>query len=148
MKNNLSFLLIVILALSFTSACSSTEAKSETPTAKQPIKPLAERIDGYSRMGIEFSYYRIEPGLSREELITLAQKLHEAEPKASIILVDDDSKAREYIEFAKLINPGPDDVEMPRAWADEHIVANVQRYLSGKFVLCEGYGHKEIAELK
>ena len=37
---------------------------------------------------------------------------------------------------------------MPQEWAHKHIVANVQLYMSGKFVLCEGNGSKEIAELK
>ena len=37
---------------------------------------------------------------------------------------------------------------MPKEWADKHIVANVQKYMSGKFMLCKGAGYKEIAELK
>jgi len=37
---------------------------------------------------------------------------------------------------------------MPAEWADKHIIANVQKYMSGKFVLCEGNGSKEIADLK
>ncbi len=43
---------------------------------------------------------------------------------------------------------GEIDKPMPAAWADKHIVANVQKYMSGKFVLCKGNGSSEIADLK
>lgn len=147
MKNKLTLFLGLILLTTFNFACNVSEAKTEKPTgAKSQF--ATKRIDSYSRLGIEFVYYKIPTGLSREELIEVAQKLHQAEPKAQLILVDDDSRVNEYIEFAKLINLGHNDAKMPKEWADKHIIANVQRYLSGKFMLCEGYGSKEIAELK
>lgn len=147
MKNKLILFLGLILLTTFNFACNVSEAKTEKITnTKNQL--ATKRIDSYSRLGIEFVYYKIPTGLSREELIEVAQKLHQAEPKAQLILVDDDSRVNEYIEFAKLINLGHNDVKMPKEWADKHIIANVQRYLSGKFMLCEGYGSKEIAELK
>jgi len=45
-------------------------------------------------------------------------------------------------------SPREIDKPIPAAWADKHIVANVQKYMTGKFVLCKGNGSSEIAELK
>lgn len=161
MKKKINILLGLILLLSVGLACNFSEAelnktdvkaKTEKPETKSEteLKSAAEteRIDGYTMRGIEFVYYKIPAGLSREELIETAQKLHEKEPKAQLILVDDNTKVQEYIDYAKAVSVGNYDAEMPKNWADEHIVANVQKMMSGKFFLYEGYGYKEIAELK
>jgi hypothetical protein len=149
LSNYLSLLLGLILLTAFNFACDISQAKTENPPQVSGKKEfLTKRIDNYNRLGIEFVYYKIAANLSREDLIAVAQQLHETEPNASLVLVDDESKVNEYMEFAKLVNPGYNDVEMPKEWADKHIIANLQRYLSGKFVLCEGYGYKEIAKLK
>ena len=65
-----------------------------------------------------------------------------------MILVDDDSQLTDYVNYAKEVSKGNKDVKFPKEWADEHIVGNVQKYLSGKWMLCESNGYKEIAELK
>lgn len=153
MRNNLNFLLVLTLLLAVGLACNLSEARSGEPDAKTKIekaenKPQTVRLDGYKVRGFEFVYYKIPAGLSREDLIKTAQKLHEAEPAAQLILVDDDSKVQDYIDYAKAVSAGKYDAELPKAWADKHIVANVQKMMSGKFVLYEGYGYKEIAELE
>ena len=48
----------------------------------------------------------------------------------------------------KAVSAGNYDAELPKQWAEDHIVANVQKLLSGKWMLYESYGYKEIAELK
>jgi hypothetical protein len=108
----------------------------------------AERLDGYTLRGVEFVYYKIPAGLSRDELIETAQRLHDAEPKAQLILVDDDSQVSDYVKYAKAKSGGQYDADFPKLWAEEHIVANVQKMLSGKWMLYESYGYREIAELK
>jgi len=115
--------------------------------AKPNDKPA--KLDSYSIKGIKFAYFKIPAGLKKEELIELAQKLHDQEPDTQLVLVDDDSELADYIKYAKAIS-GIGEIEkpMPMEWADKHIIANVQKYMSGKFVLCEGYGSSEIAELK
>lgn len=151
MRNKLSLFLGFILLASFNFACSSLQAKSDTPNPGKAVEnrgASARRITSSSRLGIETVYYKIPSGMSREELIEVAQKLLIEEPRAGLILVDDDSKVNEYVEFATIINPGYNDPEMPKEWADKHIIANVQIYLSGRVMLCEGYGYKEIAELE
>ncbi len=37
---------------------------------------------------------------------------------------------------------------MPQEWADKHIVANLQKFLSGKWMLYKGYGYEEIGEIR
>jgi hypothetical protein len=152
MKNKLNILLVLVLILSIGLACgfsSKTESGEPKVTTKaEKTKPAGERIDGYTVKGFEFVYYKIPANLSREELIETAQKLHEEEPKAQLILVDDESGVKDYIDYAKSISAGDYEAEMPKEWADKHIVANVQKMMSGKFVLYESYGYKEIAELK
>lgn len=155
MKNNLNILLVLILLLGVSLACNRSEAKpdfknqTETRATKtEKNVEETERLDSYSLRGLEFIYYKIPANLSREQLIETAQKLHETEPKAQLILVDDDSQVEDYVKYAKAVSSGDYDAEFPKQWAEDHIVANVQKLLSGKWMLYESYGYKEIAELK
>ena len=89
----------------------------------------------------------IPKDLSREELIAVAKKIHEEESDAQLILVDDESGVQDYVNYAKGISTGKTDVELPKEWADEHIIANLQKFLSGKWMLYKGYGYEEIGEI-
>ncbi|HEX8367437.1 MAG TPA: hypothetical protein VF604_02630 [Pyrinomonadaceae bacterium] len=158
MKNQLNILLVLILLLGVSLACNRSEAKpdfknqTENRAAKTEktdgSSSETERLDSYSLRGLEFIYYKIPADLSREQLIETAQKLHEEEPKAQLILVDDDSQVEDYVKYAKAVSSGDYDAEFPKQWAEDHIVANVQKLLSGKWMVYESYGYKEIAELK
>lgn len=154
MKNNLNILFVLILLLGVSLACNRSEAKSESETdapraeKRETKSNETERLDSYSLRGLEFIYYKIPADLSREQLIETAQKLHENEPKAQLILVDDDSQVEDYVKYAKQVSGGNYDAEFPQQWAEQHIVANVQKLVSGKWMIYESYGYKEIAELK
>lgn len=152
MKNKLNILLVLILILGVSLACNRSEAKTEHTKNQTEISKTksskTERLDSYSLRGLEFIYYKIPSNLSRAELIETAQNLHEIEPKAQLILVDDDSQVSDYVKYAKAVSSGDYDAEFPKQWAEDHIVANVQKLLSGKWMLYESYGYKEIAELK
>jgi hypothetical protein len=141
----LALLLIVGLACSFQSGnavrVKNTERKSET-------EEKFKKIEGYTIRNLQFAYYQIPPGLSRAELIDMAREIHAQEPNAQLILVDDDSGLDEYVTYAKAVGDGREDAEMPKQWADRHIVANLQKYLNGKWMLCEGRGYEEIAEIQ
>lgn len=159
-KNFLSLLLAAALVVVSGLACGDigNSNKSSDKPANGP-KPAADaktnssdkpaKLDSYSIKGIKFAYFKIPSGLKKEELINVAQKLHEQEPDTQLVLVDDDSELADYIKYAKAIS-GIGEIEkpMPMEWADKHIIANVQKYTSGRFVLCEGYGSTEIADLK
>lgn len=145
---NLNLLLAISLLIVSGLACSNTaergESGSKPAAANKPAK-----LESYSLKGVKFAWFKVPTGLNGEELIATAQKLHEQEPDTQLILVDDDSQMADYISYAKAISgQGEIDKPMPVEWADKHIIANVQKYMSGKFVLCEGYGSKEIADLK
>jgi hypothetical protein len=144
MRNKVSVLAVLLLIVAAV-ACSIGDAAGN----RQSVVSGTERMTGYSLKGIKFAYYKIGKDLSEAELIETAQKIHDAEPDTQIILVDDDSRLADYVAYVKAVS-GPGDVtlEMPLEWADEHIVANIQKYMSGKFVLCKGYGYMEIADLK
>lgn len=157
MKNQLNILLVLILLLGVSLACNRSEAKpgstdlknqTETRATKPEDGGETTRLDSYSLRGLEFIYYKIPADLSREQLIETAQKLHEEEPKAQLILVDDDSQVEDYVKYAKAVSGGDYDADFPKQWAEDHIVANVQKLLSGKWMVYESYGYKEIAELK
>lgn len=90
----------------------------------------------------------IPSGLDEEELIATAQAIHDQEPRAQLILVDDRARLAEYILYAREFSRGNTEAFYPQEWADRHIIANVQLYLSGRWVLCRGNGHEEIADLK
>lgn len=146
MKNKFNALFILILLLGIGLSCDNF-GTSESPTFRNYNEAEPKRIDGYKLRGLEFAYYKIPADLNREELIAMAQKLHEEEPNAQLILVDDESQVQDYIAYAKAVSSGNYEAKLPKEWADKHIVANLQKMVSGKFILCEGYGYKEIAEL-
>lgn len=155
MKNNQRNLLFVLpLLLLVAIGCSDLVKNSETGSkpaepnkAADPSKPA--RLEGYTIKGIKFAWYKVPPGLKGDELIATAQKLHDQEPDTQLLLVDDTSELADYIAYAKAISgQGEITKPMPAEWADKHIIANVQKYMSGKFVLCEGNGSKEIVDLK
>jgi len=128
---------------------STGSATSTVAAGSASIVSKAAKLDDYTLRGIQFVYFRIPAGLSREHLIEIAQALHEQQPKAQLVLVDDDSKVKEYVTYVKAISgQGELKEPVPQEWADAHIVANVQLYTSGRFVLCEGNGSKEIADLR
>ena len=159
-KNLFSAAIVLPILLGFGLACSnlgdnstsnskpSNTAKASPEATKQSDSKNA-KLDSYTIKGIKFAYFKIPAGLKESELIEVAQKLHEQEPDTQLILVDDDSELKDYISYAKAISgQGEIDKPMPAEWADKHIIANVQKYMSGKFVLCKGNGSSEIAELK
>lgn len=155
MKNNkLNILLVLIFSLGVALACNRSEAKPELnlekprAAAEKRSNSETEKLDSYTLRGMEFIYYKIPADLSRAELIEVAQKLREEEPKAQLILVDDDSQVKDYVKYAKAMSNGDYDADFPKDWAEMHIVANVQKLLSGKWMLYESYGYKEIGELK
>jgi hypothetical protein len=139
--------MLLIIGLGCASSGENAEKNIHAETKNQQ-KEEPKKLDRYTLRGIVFVYYKIPAGLDQEELIEVAQTLHDEEPAAQLILVDDDSKVAEYIDYAKKISTGDAETRMPKEWADKHIVANVQKYMSGKFVLCLGRGFEEIAELK
>ena len=153
MKNLFNLSLVVVAIIAVNIGCAD-DGKGNSGTSNQGIGGKVAvketKLDSYTIKGIKFAYYKIPAGLNREELIKLAQKIHDSEPDTQLILVDDDSKVKEYIAYVKAISGQGDidKVELPQEWADKHIVANVQKYTSGKFVLCESNGSVEITDLK
>ena len=147
MRNNkFNFLVVLSLILAVSLACGKPDAKKiETLAA---INQTSEKLDGYTLRGIKFSYYKIPSGLEKNDLIKTARELHQIEPDANLILVDDATRVSEYIKYAQSFGKGTFDAELPKEWADKHVVANVQQLTSGKWQLCEGYGYREIADLE
>jgi len=142
--------LLLVIGLTCPSCGDGRDAKQPAEadaSAKKP-EPGPLRLDGYTIRGFLFAYYLIPSGLSREELIAAAPALHDREPKAQLILVDDRSQLAAYINYAQESSRGNREAPFPQEWADRHVIANVQKYMSGKWMLCESYGYVEIAELK
>jgi len=159
-KNIVSLLLTAALAIASGIACSNlgnsnnsgdkpANGTASSPEAKTTSTGKPAKLDSYAIKGIKFAYYKIPSGLKEEELIEVAQKIHDQDSDTQLVLVDDDTELADYIKYAKAISGiGEIDKPLPKDWADKHIIANVQKYMSGKFVLCEGYGSSEIADLK
>jgi hypothetical protein len=151
-----NLLLVVALCLGSSLACklggeNRNEAggnNSQQGGSKQEAANLPRKLDGYTLRGLTFSYYLIPAGLGQDDLIKTAREIHASEPEAQLILVDDESGVQDYVSYAKGMSQGNQDVKLPKEWADKHIVANLQRLMSGKWMLYEGYGYKEIGEVK
>jgi hypothetical protein len=140
--------LAVALGCNLGGGSNNNNSNGNTPAVGQESGTRHRRLDSYTLRGFKFSYYLIPAGLSREELIATAQELHDAEPDAQLVLVDDDSQVQDYITYAKEVSQGNEDAKLPKEWADKHIVANLQKLVSGKWMLYESNGYKEIALLK
>lgn len=149
MKNKLNLLVVLALILGIGLACGSdkTHESGEKNDAKTETAGKPKKLESYSFKGLKFSYYLIKKDLSRDELIATVKEIHRQEPDAQLILVDDESGVEDYVNYAKGISTGKTDVELPKEWADKHIVANLQQFLSGKWMLYKGYGYEEIGEI-
>ena len=127
----------------------SSNVSKPSPAAPATTSAKPTKLETYSIKGIKFAYYKIAKGLKKDELIATAQQLHDQEPDTQLVLVDDDSQLADYISYVKAISgQGELDKPLPVDWAANHIIANVQKYTSGRFVLCEGNGSIEITDLK
>lgn len=143
--------LLMLAALGCNLAGSNNNNSSQegnAPGVAQESGTKPRRLDSYTVRGFKFSYYLIPAGLSREELIATARELHDAEPDAQLVLVDDDSQVQEYITYAKEVSQGNADAKLPQEWADNHIVANLQKLMSGKWMLYKSNGYEEIGLLE
>ena len=154
-RNNINLLVIITLCVGVALGCklggndaSGNKQGNATTESKQETAKKPRRLDGYTVRGLTFSYYLIPAGLSRDELMRTAKEIHESDPEAQLILVDDESGVQDYITYVKAVSQGNQDAQLPKEWADKHIVANLQKFMSGKWMLYEGYGYKEIGELK
>jgi hypothetical protein len=140
----------LVLGLAFWSCADKGPVKPPDGgrAAQKTAEARTERLESYTIKGMTFTYYRIPAGLGREDLIAAAQALHSAEPKAQLILVDETSHLQEYINYAREFSLGNTEAYFPTDWAKDHVVANVQKFMSGKYKLCRGIGVDEMADLK
>lgn len=138
------------VSLAFWSCSYSGENKQpdRNSEAAKDSERKPQRLDSYTIKGMTFTYYLIPSGLRPEELIAAAQALHHGEPKAQLILVDDTQQLKDYIHYAKEFSRGNLDAYFPTEWAKQHVIANVQKFMSGKYKLCRGIFVDEIADLK
>ena len=144
------FALILLLGIGLACGINSDDKKSSAnETGKRTESAsLPKKLDSYEIKGVKFAYFLIPADLDRDALIKAAKEIHAKEADTQLILVDDDSRVGDYIKYVKAVS-GSGDIEdpMPQEWADKHIIANVQKYMSGKWMLLESYGYKEIAEI-
>jgi hypothetical protein len=129
-------------------AATAQPAAAPSPEAQPSAAGGSKRLDGYTVRIFKFAYYLIPKGLSGEALLAEAAAIHKLEPDAQLVLVDDESRVRDYIAHAKAVSEGRTDVELPQAWADEHVIANLQKMMSGKWMLYKGYGYEELGEVR
>ena len=150
-SNKLNFLLVLILFLFIGLACNfkAGETKLENERkAEFKAAQTSQKLESCTLRGLKFSYYKIPSRLSQDELIKTAQEIHKVEPEANLIFVDDDSRLKDYIAYTQEFSKGNMSAEMPKDWAEKHIVANAQKLMSGKWQLYESYGYKQIADLE
>jgi hypothetical protein len=144
--------IVILLGLSLACGPSSNSGGGKPPAQTGEVAKVPEakpqRLESYTIKGMTFSYYLIPAGLSREDLIATAQGLHDFEPRAQLILVDDTAELQNYINYAKEFSRGNIDAYYPLEWAKRHVIANLLLYVSGKWMLCEGVGANEIAQLR
>jgi hypothetical protein len=124
----------------------SAAAAGADPTSG-PAAGRSKRLGGYTVRIFKWAYYLVPAGLSREELLAEASALRRQEPDTQLVLVDDESRVKDYMAHARAVSERRNDVPLPQAWADAHVVANLQKLMSGKWMLYRGYGYEEIGEV-
>lgn len=109
-----------------------------------------KKVGSYFYQRFDYSLYKIPKDLSEAELTKVAEKLHSQEPKSFLVLIDDDSKAKQYIAYHEQLENGSPEVEFPTEWANEHIVASVIMFLEGekKWYLTKGYSYEKIGKIE
>ena len=152
-KNILNFLLVLILVTGIGLACNfktgDTKIADDRGAEVSNEESLPKKLDAYEIKGFKFAYYLIPADLGREDLLKTAGEIHRREPDTQLVLVDDDSGVADYIKYVKSISGAAESgAEMPQEWAEKHIVANLQKYMNGRWVLCESYGYKEIGDIE
>lgn len=143
----LAMSVLLVLACKCGTNVETSETQTEKPGVSTKSNELPRRAESYEIKGFKFTYYLIPKDLNREALIETAQKLHDAEPDRHLILIDDESGLADYVNYAKEFSKGNPEAEYPKAWVDEHIIANVQKNMDGSWNLNESNGYEKIAKL-
>jgi hypothetical protein len=128
-------------------AAATAATPSAVALATESPGGRSKRLGGYTVRIFKWAYYLVPAGLGREELLAEASTLRRQEPDTQLVLVDDESRVKDYMAHARAVSEGRNDVPMPKAWADAHVVANLQKMMSGKWMLYKGYGYEELGEL-
>lgn len=126
----------------------TTSTRGESAQVAPPAAAAPKRLGGYTVRVFKWAYYLVPKDLSTEQLLAQAAAIRRLEPDTQLMLVDDESGVEDYIAYAKAVSEGRGDAVLPEAWADAHIVANLQKLVSGKWMLYKGYGYEEIGEVK
>lgn len=114
---------------------------------------LPRRIGSFRFNRLEFLIYQIPKNSSKNELLKIAQNLHDKEPKSIINLADTDG-TDEYIDFYERLEKKETGMEYPFDWEKKHIIGCVTAFgKGGEFVwyLIEGSclnSTEKIAKLK
>ncbi len=136
-----------------------SDKKKDLKTSSDSETESPSKLGSYNYQRFDYSLYLIPKDLSEDELIKIAQDLHEREPKTILLLVDDDEQAEQFITYHKQLEDfheqsGADKpkVEYPNDWANKHIIGAVNLYLeSGErnWYLLEGsyLSDKKISKL-
>ncbi len=132
------------------------ERDDEESAVSEPDAP--KKLADYTYRKNKYAVYLISNQSDFEDtenFIKIAQKLHELEPETFLVLIDDDSGLKQYLAYLKEVDRlgggAPENIEFPKAWAEEHILGNVgeeDKNNGRKWFLMEGYRYEKIAELK
>ncbi len=137
-----------------------SDKKEDSKTFSDSETESPSKIGGYSYQSFDYSLYLLPKSLDKDELTKVAQDLHEREPKAILLMVDDDEQAEQFITYHRQLEEFYEktDVEKPKEeypydWANKHIVASVNLYLEGGernwYLLEGGYlSGKKISKLE
>jgi hypothetical protein len=136
-----------VVVVLFAAASVRAAAPGEPTRAAQAPASGPKRLGGYTVRIFKWAYYLVPAGLTREQLLSTAAALRRQEPDTQLVLVDDESRVNDYMAHARAVSAGRTDVPLPQAWADAHVVANLQKMTSGKWMLYKGYGYEEIGEV-
>ncbi|MDQ3748311.1 MAG: hypothetical protein M3367_04730, partial [Acidobacteriota bacterium] len=106
-----------------------SDTKKDSKTSSDSETESPSKLGSYNYQRFDYSLYQIPKNLSEDELIKIAQDLHEREPKTILLLVDDDEQAEQFITYHKQLEDfyeqsGADKpkVEYPNDWANKHII--------------------------
>ena len=126
------------------------DTSGEKETSSESETEIPQKLGSYTYQRFDYSVYLVPKNTDENELIKIAQQLHDQEPKSFLVLVDDDAQAAEFITHHEELDKGTPQGEYPHDWATKHVVGQVQLWVEDerRWYLMKGNGYEKITELE
>jgi hypothetical protein len=101
------------------------QSASSGAGASSPFGTTIELLGTYQTSVGPYAYVKVPRGMSSQQIISLARRLHAYQPKDTFWLLDDKSRIKQLLAALPKTAEG-DYSTYPRQWFNQHCVANIE----------------------